>query len=254
MNSIQPVDAAAPAPVRSSRGRRIVAIAAAVLAIGAVLYGVRSYAGDFLKEGIPQLGLWIDSLGVWGPVAYAGIYAAGVVLALPGSLLTLLGGALFGLVKGVFTVFIGATVGSSLAFLISRYVARDWVARRLARSAGLARIDRAVGQQGFRIVLLMRLSPVFPFTALNFMLGLTRVRFADYVMASIGMVPGTLLFVYYGRLIGDVAQIAAGVKPPSSWVDTLIFGVGLVAAIVVSVLVARLARRALDSELPQEGA
>jgi uncharacterized membrane protein YdjX (TVP38/TMEM64 family) len=239
--------AAGAAAPRAGAGR-LVWIAAIAVVLCAAVY----FAGE-LRGAIQQVGPWIESLGVWAPVVYALFYAVGALLLLPGSVMTMLGGALFGLAQGTASVFVGATTGASLAFLVSRYVARDWVAGRVASRAGLAKIDRAVGEQGFRIVLLLRLSPLFPFNALNFMLGLTRVRFVDYVLASVGMLPGTLLYVYYGKLIGDVAQIAAGARPEvggaGRWV---VLGLGLVATLAVSVLVARLARRALDQELPQE--
>ena len=107
-------------------------------------------------------------------------------------------------------MFVAAVIGSSLAFLIARYVARPWVEKRIAASPGFAAIDRAIAQQGRRIVFLLRLSPAFPFNLLNYALGLTRVRFADALVASLGMLPGTLLYVYYGKLAGEVATLAGG--------------------------------------------
>ena len=118
---------------------------------------------------------------------------------------------------------VAATLGASAAFLVSRYVARGFVERRLAGNERFAAIDRAIGTEGRKIVLLLRLSPVFPFNLLNYALGLTRVRFADYLVASVGMLPGTLLYVYYGKVAGDVARLAGGAAVPrgrrttSSW-------------------------------------
>jgi uncharacterized membrane protein YdjX (TVP38/TMEM64 family) len=225
--------------------------------VAAALWGVAAYYLGFhsqreLKDDLVQLRGGLQSLGFWGPAAYAGIYAVAALL-VPGAVLTMFGGALFGLVRGTVAVWLGATAGSALAFLIARHLARDWVAARIARRPAFAKIDRAVGEQGLKIVFLLRLSPVFPFLILNFMLGLTRVRFVDYVLASVGMLPGTLLYVYYGKLGGDIAQIAAGVQPAEHgaayW---LVTGVGLAATLAASVLVARLARRALEQELPEE--
>src|SRR5262249_32056372 len=153
---------------------------------------------------------WVRELGVWGPVVFMLGYAVAVVAFVPGSVLTLAAGAIFGLVRGTVYVLIAATLGSAAAFLVSRHLARSAVERRLARNRRFAAIDRAVEAEGRRIVLLLRLSPAFPFTLLNYALGLTRVRFADFVIASVGMLPGTVLYVYCGKLAGDVAAFAGG--------------------------------------------
>src|SRR5262249_36543250 len=151
-----------------------------------------------------------NGLGAWGPIVFIVGYAVATVAFVPGSVLTLAAGAIFGLAPGVVYVFIAAVLGSTAAFLVSRYVARQVIERRLKDNPRFAAIDRAVGAQGRKIVFLLRLSPVFPFNLLNYALGLTQVRFADYLIASIGMLPGTLLFVYYGKLAGDVAALAGG--------------------------------------------
>ena len=142
-------------------------------------------------------------------------------------------------------VFVAAVLGSSAAFLVSRYLARRAIERRLASNPRFAAIDRAVGAQGRKIVFLLRLSPVFPFNLLNYGLGLTKVSFADYVAASIGMLPGTLLYVYYGKLAGDVAALAGGAAPEKGAGYYAVLILGLVATVVVTTLVTRTARRAL---------
>jgi uncharacterized membrane protein YdjX (TVP38/TMEM64 family) len=133
----------------------------------------------------------------------------------------------------------------ALGFLVSRYVARGLVETRLAGDPRLALIDRAIGAEGRKIVLLLRLSPVFPFSLLNYALGLTRVRFADYLLASIGMLPGTLLYVYSGKLAGDVATLAGGAPVAKGAGYYALWGVGLLATLAVTVYVTRIARRAL---------
>lgn len=226
---------AAPPP-RPSPAR----IAVGVIALLALLL--------FARQGgahLPQFAAWVNSLGVWGPVVFVAGYAAAVVAFVPGSLLTLAAGAIFGLTRGVILVFIAAVLGSSLAFLVSRYLARDAIERRVSGNARFAAIDRAVGAEGRKIVFLLRLSPVFPFTLLNYALGLTRVRFADYLVASIGMLPGTLLYVYYGKLAGDVAALAGGAPVQKGPGYYAILALGLVAAIAVTAVVTRTARRAL---------
>src|SRR5262249_129502 len=119
------------------------------------------------------------------------------------------------------------------------------IERRLARNPRFAAIDRAVGAEGRKIVFLLRLSPVFPFNLLNYGLGLTQVRFADYVVASIGMLPGTVLYVYYGKLAGGVAALAGGAAPQKGPGYYAVLVLGLVATVVVTTLVTRTARRAL---------
>jgi uncharacterized membrane protein YdjX (TVP38/TMEM64 family) len=203
-------------------------------------------AGRKLAALIPAFTTWIDGLGVWGPAAFVAGYALATVAFVPGSLLTLVAGAIFGLGKGTALVLVAATLGASAAFLVSRYVARGFVERHLAGNERFAAIDRAIGTQGRKIVLLLRLSPVFPFNLLNYALGLTRVRFADYLVASVGMLPGTLLYVYYGKVVGDVARLAGGVAVQRGPAYYGVVGLGLVATVVVTTLVTRTARRALQ--------
>jgi len=217
---------------------RIILLAAAI--VGLIVLGRQGAAY------IPVFAAWVQGLGVWGPVAFIAGYVLATVLFIPGSLLTLAGGAIFGLTKGVMIVFLAAVLGSSAAFLVSRYVARSSIERRLAGNARFAAIDRAVGAQGRKIVFLLRLSPVFPFTLLNYGLGLTNVRFVDYVAASVGMLPGTLLYVYYGKVIGDVAALAGGMAREKGPADYAILVLGLAATIVVTTIVTRIARRALS--------
>lgn len=236
------IPAAAAAP--TSRSRRSLSTTRIALVICAVvaLIVVGRQAGSY----VPQFARWVDGLGVWGPLVFIVGYALAAVAFVPGSLLTLAAGAIFGLTRGVVYVFIAATLGSAAAFLVSRYLARAAVERRLARNPRFAAIDRAVGAQGRKIVFLLRLSPVFPFNLLNYGLGLTQVRFADYMIAAIGMLPGTLLYVYYGKLVGDVAALAGGAAPEKGAGYYAVLVVGLVATVVVTTLVTRVARRALN--------
>jgi uncharacterized membrane protein YdjX (TVP38/TMEM64 family) len=194
---------------------------------------------------VPEFARWVESLGAWGPLAFIAGYAAAAVALVPGSLLTLAGGAIFGLARGTIFVFAGALLGAVAAFLIARYLARSAVERRLAGKPRFAAVDRAVATEGRKIVFLLRLSPVFPFNLLNYTLGLTRVRFTDYLIGSLGMLPGTLLYVYYGKLAGDVAALAGGAPMPKDARYWTLLGVGLVATVAVTAYVTRVARRAL---------
>jgi uncharacterized membrane protein YdjX (TVP38/TMEM64 family) len=155
-------------------------------------------------------------------------------------------GAIFGIGSGVIYVFIGASVGSGLAFLVSRYLARSLVERRLHEQPKFAAIDRAVAEQGRKIVFLLRLTPVVPFNFINYALGLTRVRFADYMLASFGMLPGTLLYVYSGKIAGDVATLAGNPSVAKGAGYYALLALGLVATVAVTTIVTRTARGALE--------
>ncbi len=215
-------------------------ILTAVVALVALIF-----IGRELGAYVPRFATWVEGLGVWGPVAFMAGYALATVAFVPGSLLTLGAGAIFGLAKGVAYVFVAASIGATLAFLVSRYVARSAIEQRLAGNEKFAAIDDAVGEQGLKIVLLLRLSPVFPFNALNYGLGLTKVSLRDYVLAHIGMLPGSLLYVYYGKLAGDVAALAGGAKTERGTEYWIVLGLGLVATVIVTTIVTRIARRAL---------
>lgn len=217
-----------------------------VVVIG--LLAIGRQAGGYL----PQFAAWVDSLGAWGPVVFILGYAAAVVAFVPGSVLTLAAGAIFGLAEGVGYVFIAATLGASLAFLVSRYIARSAIEHRIQANPKFAAIDRAVGEEGRKIVFLLRLSPVFPFSLLNYGLGLTRVRFLDYVLACVGMLPGTVLYVYYGKLAGDVAALAGGAAPAGGAGYWSVLILGLVATVVVTALITRTAKRALAAATGEE--
>ena len=213
--------------------------------LGLVVLGLLFSVGRQIAGLLPQFAAWVDGLVNLGPVVFIVGYAGATVAFVPGSVLTLAAGAIFGLFRGTVFVMLGATVGSALAFLIARYIARGPVENRLGGNERFAAIDHAIGREGFKIVLLLRLSPVFPFNLLNYSLGLTKVRFVDYLGASIGMLPGSLLYTYYGKLAGDVAQIATGgaVGRDAGYFAVLL--VGLLATILVTTLVTRTARRAL---------
>ncbi|HBL27621.1 MAG TPA: hypothetical protein DD490_12355 [Acidobacteria bacterium] len=202
-------------------------------------------AGQFL----PQFAGWVENLGFWGPLVFILGYALATVGFIPGSLLTLAAGALFGLVEGTLYTFAGATLGAAAAFLVARYGARGWIERRIAGNARFAAIDRAVGKEGFKIVALLRLSPVFPFNLLNYSLGLTKVRFLDYLLASVAMLPGTLLYVYYGKAAGSLAAVAGGAKTERGVEYWVTLGIGLAATIAVTTFITRLAGRALRQEI-----
>jgi uncharacterized membrane protein YdjX (TVP38/TMEM64 family)/rhodanese-related sulfurtransferase len=177
-------------PAKVMRGVRL---ALAVLLVAAVVAAL--VYRDRIDAGAVQA--WVRSAGAWAPVLFVLLYALATVLFLPGSLLTLAGGALFGPVLGTVYNLTGATLGASLAFLAARYLASDWVAHR---SAGrLAQLIRGVEAEGWRFVAFVRLVPLFPFNLLNYALGLTRIGFVQYAVASyVFMLPGALAYTYLG--------------------------------------------------------
>lgn len=201
--------------------------------------------GRRLGALVPELTAYVQSLGTWAPLVFILVYLLATVAFVPGSLLTLAAGAMFGLLRGTLYVMLGATLGASAAFLVARYLARKTVARRLTASPRFAALDTALGREGRRIVLLLRLSPLFPFNLLNYLLGVTKVSFLDFFIASIGMLPGSLLYVYYGRVAGDVAALAGGVAPPRGPAYYALLAIGLAATVTVTAVVTRAARRAL---------
>jgi uncharacterized membrane protein YdjX (TVP38/TMEM64 family) len=233
-------------PGASRRGPVLKLLLGAVAAIGLVLLGRQ--LGGF----VPQFAAWVDGLGFWGPVVFILGYAAATLAFVPGSILTMAAGAIFGLAKGTGLVFLGATVGSTFSFLVARYLARGAIERRLADRPRFRAIDRAVARQGLKIVFLVRLSPVFPYNLLNYGLGLTRVKLLDYVLACFGMLPGTFLYVYYGKALGSLAAVAGGVAPERGPGDWALLAVGLVATVAVTAFVTRIARRALAEEVEDD--
>jgi len=208
------------------------------LAIIALLIGAAKYfkLQILLKDALD----WVGTLGAWGPVIFIIVYIAACVLMVPASLLTLSAGALFGVVKGSVLVSIGATLGATAAFLVGRYGARVWVAKRIENHATFQAIDEAVAREGWKIVLLTRLSPIFPFALLNYGFGVTSVPLRHYLPASwIGMMPAIVMYVY----IGSLAK-AAGEKSRTS-AEWALYGVGLLATVIVSIFVTRIAKKAL---------
>jgi pyruvate/2-oxoglutarate dehydrogenase complex dihydrolipoamide dehydrogenase (E3) component/uncharacterized membrane protein YdjX (TVP38/TMEM64 family) len=212
--------------------------AAAVVLVLALRY---LHVQDWLKAALD----WIGKLGPLGLVIFVGIYVVATVLFVPGSVLTLGAGAVFGVVLGSICVSISATLGATSAFLVGRYLARDAIARKIEKIERFATIDRAVADEGWKIVFLTRLSPVFPFTLLNYAFGLTRVKLSHYVLASwLGMLPGTVMYVYLGSLV----NVGAGhhQRTTGEW---LVYAIGLLATVAVTVFVTRVAKNALARKI-----
>lgn len=187
---------------------------------------------------------WISMLGPLGGVLYGLAYVIGAVLFVPGAVLTLAAGYLFGFGWGIVIVWLAATAAAALAFLIARYLARERVEKLARRNEKFGALDRAIGENGWKVVGLLRLSPLIPFSLSNYLYGLTSVRFLPYVVASaVGMLPGTFLYVYLGaagRSLGTKGQ-----KSPWEWA---LLATGLLATAAVTVILARVAKKELRSK------
>jgi len=191
-------------------------------------------------ERLGALRHWLLTLGPWGPLAFMLIYIAATVAALPGSALGIAAGALFGSVLGVILVNIAATIGAALAFLISRYFARQAVAQWLGGNEKFRRLDRLTADHGAIIVALTRLVPLFPFNLLNYGFGLTRVPFWTYVFWSwLCTLPGTILYV-----VGADAVTRAVAQGKIPWTLVAAF----VVALGILTLLVRSARRQLKQK------
>jgi uncharacterized membrane protein YdjX (TVP38/TMEM64 family) len=186
----------------------------------------------------------IKPLGFWAPVLFVLLYIISCVAMIPGSVLTIGGGAIFGLVEGSIYVSLGATLGATAAFLSGRHFARDWVTARIGAHPTFAALDQAVATEGWKIVLLTRLCAIFPFFLLNYGYGLTRVSWRQYVVATwIGIIPGSTVLVY----LGSLAQTSTEAASPIGWAWRLF---ALISVVVTTVYLTRVARRALAKKLP----
>ena len=213
-----------------------------VLAAGVLLLPVGAYLSRFLA--------WVQTVGPWGALILGAGYIPAALLFVPGSLLTLGAGFVFGVGVGTVAVSLGSTLGAAATFLLGRKFARRAIEAKVFSNPRFHALDQAVKREGFKIVLLMRLSPVFPFNLLNYAFGLTQISFRDYVLASwIGMLPGTIMYVYLGSATQNLAALSTGQATGGAG-RHMLFGLGLLATVAVTVFVTRLARRTLDELAP----
>lgn len=217
--------------------------------------GAYNMAGALnLQQILADVLRWIQDLGLIGGLVFMGIYIIATVAFLPGSILTLGAGFVFGVVQGSIFVFIGASLGAIASFLIGRYVARDRVAKMIEGNRRFKAVDDAVGREGLKIVLLTRLSPVFPFNLLNYGFGVTGVSLKDYTLGCLGMLPGTVMYVYLGSLAGNLAMLATGDRPENAAVQWAIRIIGFIATAAVTIYVTRVAQKALQEAVPESDA
>lgn len=222
-------------------------LALLLLAIGAALAAWFL----FLDERLPAFVAWVQARGVPGALVFGLLYAVATVLMIPGALITLLAGYVYGPLAGTAVVSPASVLGASCAFLLGRTLFRSRFERRIAGAPRFQALQTAIERQGLRILVLVRLSPVFPYSLVNYLFGLTRLRLGTYAFGSwFGMLPGTFLYVYLGSTVQDLTSLASGSLPDAGGFGLALKIAGLVATILVTVLVTRAARRALAEGAP----
>ena len=221
--------------IRYVRWASLLTIAAAFLLLLRALPVDRLFAA---------LQAWVGHLGFWGPAIFAAVYALAATLFLPASALTLIAGAVFGLGTGVAAAWLGAVLAVVFSFLIGRYFARARVERIAQDNPRFGAVDKALGEEGWKIVALLRLSPVFPFNVQNYLYGVSSIRFWPCVLASaVFMLPGTFLYVYLGYIGGQAAAAASGGGVDAARLALQV--VGLAATVLVTLYIAGVASRAV---------
>lgn len=258
-------------PADESRWGRVAGTVTALLSVGLAVWLLP------VEQALRQFLAWMEGIGIWGGIAFVGLYIVGTIAFLPGAILTLGAGYAFGVVWGLVLVSIASTVGAALAFVIGRYVARDWVRSKIASRPKFRALDRALEKDAFKVVGLVRLVPILPFNALNYGFGVSGVGFWPYVLGSwLGMLPGTLMYVYFGSLAEKATRLAAGTpeRQVAIWevgetlqrlmagnfgggvLQNLLYWLGLVATVAVATLITRRARaelhRLTEGEDPSE--
>ncbi len=221
----------------------ILAVIIAVLTIVSHKFGLFEYLSGLLNN----IDNFLASLGAWGAIVFVLIYILATVFLIPGSALTLAGGLIFGVVKGSILVSIASVAGATASFLVGRYFLRSWVEKQIETQPKFKAIDAAVAQEGWKIVGLTRLSPLFPFVFLNYAFGVTNVSLQDFVLASwIGMLPGTVMYVYLGSLPKTAASAVSG---SINTLQLILNIVGLVATVAVTVYVTKISLKALEKQV-----
>jgi uncharacterized membrane protein YdjX (TVP38/TMEM64 family) len=192
--------------------------------------------------------LKLAELGPWGAVLFILLYVAAAVTLAPAFFLTVAAGALFGVWRGSVIVFIGASLGASAVYALGRPMSRSRLMSRMTRDRRVAAVRDAVRGEGAWVMFLLRLSPLVPFNILNYALALSGVKYVDFAIALVGMIPAIVMYTYYGKVVGDVAALAAGVSPPRGPEYYALLVLGLVAIIISTTMVTRAARRAIERQ------
>src|SRR5262249_26338779 len=226
---------------RSTRSLRTIRLLVVLAAVALIVW----WSGRSLAPIVIATVQDIAGFGGAARIAFIAIYAVAIVALVPATILTLVAGAVFGVVRGVAYAFAGATIGTTVAFLLGRHTARPIVERWLASAPRAAAVDRAVSAQGWRIVFLLRLSPIMPFNVLNYALGLTTIAVWDFMLAGVGSLPSELLTAYAGRVAAEALALADQAEGPKNASYYAVLLGGLAATVAATLLITRTARRAL---------
>jgi len=200
-----------------------------------------------MTQWLHSLLVQVAQMGGWGVLLFLLLYIMAALTMAPAFPLTVAAGAIYGVGRGSLVVFIGAALGGMAAYAVARRLADSRLLRRLDREPRVAVVRNAIRTDGLWVQFLLRLSPLVPFTVLNYALGLARVRFRDFMLSLLVMIPAIVMYTYYGRVVGDIAALAAGQAPPKGPEYYVLLSVGLVSTAVATTMVTRAARRALKS-------
>lgn len=198
-----------------------------------------------MSEWIADLVLRLAELGPWGQVLFVALYVVASLTMAPAFILTFSAGAVYGLWHGTILVSLGAVLGASAVHLVAAPLAQSRLLKWLDRDPRVAAVRRVVANEGVWVMFLLRLSPLIPFAQLNYALALSGVRYVHFLVAMFGMVPTIILYVYYGKVAGDVAALAAGVAPPRGLEYYALLIIGLITTVVATTMVTRAAKKAM---------
>jgi uncharacterized membrane protein YdjX (TVP38/TMEM64 family) len=199
---------------------------------------------DWLAPAVVKLA----EIGPWAPVLFILLYIVAAVTLAPAFFLTVAAGARFGVWRGSIIVFIAASLGASAVYAVGTRVARFGWIKRVTRDPRVAAVRAAIQGDSRWIMFLLRLSPLVPYNVLNYALVLSGVRYVDFAIALVGMIPAIIMYTYYGKVVGDVAALAAGVSPPRGPEYFVLLGVGLIAIAVSTTMITKAARRAMERQ------
>jgi uncharacterized membrane protein YdjX (TVP38/TMEM64 family) len=199
---------------------------------------------DWLAPAVLKL----TQVGPWAPVLFTLLYIVAAVTLAPAFFLTVAAGAMFGVWRGSIIVFIAASLGASVVHVIGTRLANlSWM-QRIARDPRVAAVRAAILGESVWIMFLLRLSPLVPYNVLNYALALSGVRYVDYAVAFLGMIPAIVMYTYYGKVVGDVAALAAGVSPPRGPEYYALLVIGLIAIVVSTTMITKAAKRAIEQQ------
>jgi uncharacterized membrane protein YdjX (TVP38/TMEM64 family) len=199
---------------------------------------------DWLAPAVLRL----TQVGPWAPILFTLIYIVAAVTLAPAFFLTVAAGAMFGVWRGSAIVFVAASLGASVVYVLgSRLAKLSWM-QRVTRDPRVAAVQAAIRSESLWIMFLLRLSPLVPYNILNYALALSGVRYVDFLVALIGMIPAIIMYTYYGKVVGDVAALAAGVSPPRGPEYYALLVAGLIAIIASTTMITRAARRAMERQ------